>query len=293
MIGIELSIRDYRNLLIKQMPPWMEVNNPDLLEYFSLAGFDYFEQEDTIIVDGTEYKRDELTLGDFKDDLGIAGTGNYDNCIIDIIELIDSDDKVFIYTNPNFIKLDAMAVIIKAKDDRRNQLITQMNPLLATLDVLLPFWEAMFQSERLIIDGVPETDAEYMARVVSLLFGASTSLVVIRSVLERIGLTNFEIIDSNKDETHWNPYSAPFSVNLYLDASDFDKRDFLHQLFLTLSLAGIRLFILCPATDHDCFGLNFGNATDNSDYETPPPFIPGFGTIGEGFGASFGAFFGN
>jgi hypothetical protein len=293
MLGIDLSIRDYRNLLIKQAPPYMEFNDADLLNYFSLSGFDYFEKEDVIIVDGVEYNRQEWTLGDFKDALGIAGTGNYDVCVIDIIEKIDSNDNVFVYTNPNYIKYDSMAVIVKKKDDRRNQLITEMNPLLATLDGLLPFWEAMFQSTRQIIDGVPETDAEYMARVVSLLFGASTSLVVIRNVFEKLGLTNFEIIDSNKDETHWNPYSAPFSVNLYLDPDDFDNIDFIHQIFLTISLAGIRLFILCPATDHDCFGLNFGNATDNSDYVVPPPFVPGVGLTGEGFGARFGAFFGN
>lgn len=293
MLGIELSIRDYRNLLKKQMPPWMELENPDLFEYFSLSGFDYFEKEDVIIVDGTEYNRFEWTLGDFKTALGIAGTGNHDNCIIDIIELIDSDDKVFVYTNPNFIVLDAMASIIKEKDDRRNQLMTEMNPYLATVDGLLLFWEAMFQSNRRIVDGVPETDAEYMARVISLLFGASTSLVVIRSVFDRLGLNNFEIIDSNKDETHWYERSHSFSVNLYLDEGDFGKRDFISKIFLTLSLAGIRLFILCPAKDHDCFGLNFGNATDNSDYVTPPPFIPGFGTIGEGFGSSFGKTFGN
>ena len=242
MIGIELSIRDYRNLLIKQMPPWMEVNDPDLLEYFSLAGFDYFEKEDTIIVDGTEYKRDEWTLGDFKTDLSIAGTGNYDDCIIDIIELIDSDDKVFIYTNPNFIQLDAMAVMIKAKDDRRNQLITEMNPLLATLDGLLLFWEAMFQSERQIIDGVPETDAEYMQRVVSLLFGLSTSLVVIKKVFEKLGLTNFEIFDSREDPFKWDLKEEAFSVNLHIQLADIDKVPFLHDIFLSISLAGIRLF---------------------------------------------------
>ena len=261
MLGIELSIRDYRNLLIKQMPPWMEVNDPDLLEYFSLSGFDYFEKEDSIIVDGTEYKRDEWTLGDFKDDLGIAGTGNYDNCIIDIIELIDSDDNVFVYTNPNFIRLDAMAVIIKDKDDRRNQLITEINPLLATSDGLLPFWEAMFQSERQVIEGVPETDAEYMARVVSLLFGASTSLVVINSVFKKLGLTNFTLINSRDDTFKWNSKAEPMSVNLHIEQKDISKIPLLNRIFLVISLAGMRLYIF---VDDFGYGSSYGASYGNS-----------------------------
>ena len=261
MLGIELSIRDYRALLAKQMPPWMEVNDSDLLQYFSLSGFDYFEKENVIIVDGVEYIRNEWTLGDFKTDLGIAGTGNYDDCIIDIIEEIDSDDNVFIYTNPNFIRLDAMAVITKKKDDRRNQLLTEMNPLLATVDGLLPFWEAMFQSERLIIDGVPETDAEYMARVVSLLFGASTSLVVIRNVFERLGLTNFTIEDSRKDSFHWNSYAEAFSVNLHIQLVDVSKIPIIEQVFLTISVAGMRLFIFVnnDAVEGEGYGSSDGS----------------------------------
>ena len=54
------------------------------------------------------------------------------------------------------------------------------------------------------------------------------------------------------------------------------------------------MFVLCPAIGPDIFGLNYGNSSPgNTDYITPPPFIPGFGVIGEGFGAVFGSFFGN
>lgn len=261
MLGIDLSIRDYRNLAAEQMPPWMEINDPDLLLYFSLSGFDYFEKENSIIVDGTEYIRDEWTLGEFKTDLSIPGTGNYDDCIIDIIELIDSDDNVCIYTNPNFIILDAIATIIKKKDDRRNQLITEMNPYLATSDGLLPFWEAMFQSTRQIINGVPETDAEYMARVVSLLFGASTSLVVIRSVFDRLGLTNYELENSRDDDFKWNPRAEPMSVNLHLQQSDIDKIEFLNNIFLNISLAGIRLYTF---VEGDGYGSSYGDSYGNS-----------------------------
>lgn len=261
MLGIELSIRDYRNLLIKQMPPGFELNDPDLLEYFSLSGFTYFERENSITVDGFEYIKDEWTLGDFKTDLSIAGTGNYDNCIIDIIEFIDSDDNVFVYTNPNFIMLDAMATIIKKKDDRRNQLITEMNPYQATLDGLLPFWEAMFQSERRINAGVPETDAEYMARVVSLLFGASTSLNVIRSVFDRFGLTDYTIENSRDDSFKWNLKAEAMSVNLHLDPVDIDKIDFLNRVFLTISLAGIRLYTFVNGVGYSSlYGASYGNS---------------------------------
>ena len=261
MLGIDLSIRDYRNLLIKQMPPWMEVGDPDPLNYFSLSGFTYFEKEDSIIVDGTEYIRDEWTLGAFKTALSIPGTGNYDDCIIDIIESIDSDDNVFIYTNPNFIQLDSMAVIIKAKDDRRNQLITEMNPLKATLDGLLPFWEAMFQSTRQENSGVPETDAEYMARVVSLLFGQSTSLVVIRSVFDRLGLTNYTLIDSRDDSFKWNSRAEPMSVNLHLDPVDIGEIPLLERVFFNISLAGIRLYVFVDGTGYgSSYGAFYGNS---------------------------------
>jgi hypothetical protein len=261
MLGIELSIRDYRDLLIKQMPGWMELNDPDLLNYFSLSGFDYFEKEGVIVVDGTEYDRFEWTLGDFKTDLGIAGTGNYDDCIIDIIENIDSDDNVFIYTNPNYIMLDSMATIIKKKDDRRNLLITEMNPYLATVDGLLLFWEAMFQSTRGVIDAVPETDAEYMARVISLLFGASTSLVVVRAVFERLGLINFTIEDSRKDTFKWNLKAEAMSVNLHMQQADIGKIPLIKNVFLNITLAGMRLFIFVDGIGYaSSYGASYGNS---------------------------------
>lgn len=266
MLGIELSIRDYRNLLVKQMPPGFELNDPDLLEYFSLDGFTYFDRENSITVDGTEYIKTEWTLGDFKIDLSIAGTGNYDNCIIDIIEFIDpDDDKVYIYTNPNFIMIDSMATLIKKKDDRRNQLITEMNPYQATSGGLLPFWEAMFQSERRVNAGVPETDAEYMARVVSLLFGASTSLNVIRSVFDRLGLVNYTLENSREDTLHWNSRAEAMSVNLHLQLEDVDKISFLEQVFLSISLAGIRLYVFVDSNEAEGEGYGSSNGSYYGD----------------------------
>ena len=292
-VGIDLSIRDYRNLLIEQMPPRMEVGDADLLNYFSLSGFTYTEKVNSIIIDGTEYVRDEWTLGELKIDLSIAGTGNYDDCIIDLIEKIDSDDKVWIYTNPNFIQLDAMACIQKKIDDRRNRLITEMNPRLATVGGLLSFWEAIFQNERIVIGGVLETDSEYMARTISELFGQSTSIIVIRRIFEQYGLTNFILENTREDAFKWNSKSASDSVNLWLEPKDYDEIPFLRQLFGNISLAGKRLFVFCPVTDQDCYGINYGNGTDADDYEIPPPFIPGAGVEGAGYGASYGAIYGS
>jgi hypothetical protein len=292
--GINLSIREYRELIIREMPPWMVVGDLDLFNYFSLSGFTYVDKIDSIVVDGTEYKRDEWTLGDFKNDLGIPGTGNYDNCIIDLIEKIDDEDEVWIYTNPNIILIDSMAVIQKKCDDRRNQLLTEMNPNLATQDGLLPFFEAIFQSERQVINGEFETDAAYMARVVSELFGQSASLRALQRTFQRYGLTNFTLINSRDDEFKWNSKAEPMSVNLHLEAKDYDRIPFLNEVWFNSALAGIRLFILCPAQNHDCYGLNYGNSTDdNIDYEVPPPFTPGFGIEGQGYGASYGAIYGN
>lgn len=261
MTSKNLSIRDYRALLRKVMPLKFELNDPDLLEYFSLSGFSYFEKEESITVDGTVYNKNEWTLGNFKNDLGIAGTGNYDDCIIDLIEKIDSDGTVYIYTNPNFILIDSMAVIMKDLDDRRNQLINEMNPLLATSDGLLPFWEAMFQSEREIIEGVPETDSEYMSRIVSLIFGASTSLVVIRKVLENIGLENFTIYDSRDDPFKWNLKAEAFSVNLHIQKADQSKIPLIKRVFFNVSLAGIRLFIFVDGIGYGAsYGASYGNS---------------------------------
>ena len=292
--GIELSIRDYRQLLAEQMPPWMETDDLDLLNYFSLSGFTYIDKEYSIAVDGVEYLRSEWTLGDFKTDLGIAGTGNYDDCIIDIIEKIDADDEVWIYTNPNIIQLDQMSCMQKKVDDRRNQLISEMNPRLATIDGLLFFWEAIFQSTRLIINEVPETDAAYMARAISELFGQSSAIIVLRRNFDRYGLTNYTLENSREDSFKWNSRSEAMSVNLHLDPVDYDSIQTLRDLFGNISLAGIRLFVLCPAQNHDCYGLNYGNPSEqNIDYVVPPPFIPGQGIEGQGYGGSYGAIYGN
>lgn len=272
--GIQLSVREYRELFIEQMPPWMELEDFDLLNYFSLSGHTHTEKMESIIIDDIEYIRNEWTLGELKTELLIAGTGNYDNCTLDIIELIDSDDEVWIYTNPNFIQVDALAFIQKNIDDRRDLVTTEMNPRLATVDGLLSFWEAIFQSTRQIISGVPETDAAYMARVVAELFDQSSSLIAIRQTFEKYGLTNFTLINSKEDPTHWNTRSAPNSVNLYLVADDYTRIPFLKQVFIDVSLAGMRMFILCPAENIDVYGLNYGNASDSGDYSTPPPFTP-------------------
>lgn len=292
--GINQSIRDYRNLLIHQMPPWMELRDLDLLNYFSLSGHTYLDKEDSIIIDGTEYNRDEWTLGELKTELGIAGTGNYDDCTIDLIELIDTEDEVWLYTNPNIIQLDAIAVILKAIDDRRNQLFVETNPYLATVSGLLPFWEALFQSERATINGVLETDAEYMSRAISELFGQSASLRALRRIYSNYGLTDFTLENSRDDTFKWNSKSEAFSVNLHIQGSDFYRIAFLNNIWFNSALAGMRLFILCPAQGHDCYGLNYGNSSeDNLDYMVPPPFVPGAGIVGEGFGGFYGAFYGD
>ena len=292
--GIQLSVREYREQVKEQMPPWMELDDFDLLNYFSLSGYTYLEKMESIIIDDIEYIRNEWTLGELKTELGIAGTGNYDDCTLDILELIDSDDEAWIYTNPNFIQVDALAVIQKKIDDRRDLITTEMNPRLATVDGLLPFWEAIFQSERLTIDGQLETDAAYMARVVAELFGQSSSLIAIRQTFQKYGLTNFTLLNSKEDPTHWNVRSAPNSVNLYLAEEDYGRISFLNQVFINVSLAGMRMFVLCPAQNHDCYGLNYGNSSEgNIDYVVPPPFIPGQGIEGQGYGGSYGAIYGN
>lgn len=273
--GINLSLRDYRNILIDYMPPWMELGDPDLFLYFSLSGHTYTEKIDSIIVDGTVYNKTEWTLGDFKTDIGIAGTGNYDGCLIDIIELIDDNDDVYLYTNSNYIQLDGISVILKAIDDKRNRYFTELNPWLATTGGLLEFWEAIFQSKRWIIDGIQETDAEYMGRVLSEIFGQSSSLVTIRRILGKYGLTNFTLIDARDDTFSFNPLSESHTVHLYLQEQDFDRITFLKQIWLNVALAGIRLFIFCPNQDQDCYGLNYGNAKNYlGDYVPPSPFIP-------------------
>ncbi len=291
--GIQLSVREYRELIKEQMPPWMELVDFDLLNYFSLSGHTHTEKMESIIIDDVEYIRNEWTLGDLKTELSIAGTGNYDHCTLDILEQIDSDDNALIYTNPNYQQIDALAVIQKKIDDRRDVITTEMNPRLATVDGMLPFWEAIFQSERLTIDGELETDAAYMARVVAELFGQSSSLIAVRQTFEKYGLTNFTLLNSKEDPTHWNAKSAPNSVNLDLAEEDYDRIPFLNQVFINVSLAGMRMFVLCPAQNHDCYGLNYGNGTDADDYIIPPPFIPGAGIEGQGYGASYGAIYGN
>lgn len=306
--GINLSIREHRNILIAEMPPWMEVGDLDLLKYFSLDGHTYLEKIESIVVDGTEYARDEWTLGQLKTALAIPGTGNYDDCIIDLIEEIDSAGDVWIYTNPNFIQLDAMASILKKSDDRRNQLLTEMNPRLATQDGLLPFWEAIFQSERMAINGVLESDVDYMLRAISELFGQSSSIINIRRILEKYGLTNFILENSRQDSFKWNSRAESDSVNLHLEAKDYDKIPFLQKVFFNVTLAGKRLFVFCPAEGHDCFGAFYGQpSTEMLDYVVPTEFTPGSlydGALPDspfdteiqpalGYGSSYGAFYGS
>ena len=149
-----------------------------------------------------------------------------------------------------------------------------MNPGLATSDGLLPFWEAIFQSQRKTINGVVETDAAYMLRAISELFGQSSSLVVLRREFTKYGITNFTLENSRDDTFKWNTLMEPMSVNLHLEEKDFDRIPFLRELFFNISVAGMRLFIFCPAQDQDCYGLNYGYGIDAEDYETPPPFTP-------------------
>jgi len=291
--GINLSIKEYRKILIDQMPPWMITKELDLLSYFSLAGYSYLDKLESIVIDDIEYQKDEWTFAELKSELGIVGTGNYDACTIDMIEQIDDEDNVLIYTNPNIIMLDAIAAILQKLDRRRNQFLTETNPWLATVDGLLYFWEAIFQSQRLIINGIPETDSEYMARAITGLFGQSSSLIALRKTLAKYGLTNFTLEDSRKDTFKWNTKSESDSINLYLEAKDYEKISFINQIFFNIALAGKRLFIFCPAPNHDEYCLNFGNSSEtNTDYVIPPPFIPGYGTEGAGYGASYGAFYG-
>lgn len=291
--GSRLSIREYRALLIEEMPPWMELGDLDLFNYFSLSGFTWFETMDAIVVDGTEYKRDEWTLGELKTDLGIASTGNYDGCLIDLIEEIDENDDVWIYTNPNFVQIDAMATILKKCNDRREQLLTESNPMLATTDGLLSFWENIFQSERMVINGELESDSDYMLRAISELFGQSSSVIKIRQLLEKYGLTNFYLEDSRKDPFKWNLKAESDSVNLHLEGKDFDRIPFLRQVFFNIALAGKRLFVLCPAEGHDCFCINYGNATDGTGYIFPKPYVPGYGTLLSGYGGKYGEQYGD
>ncbi len=176
----------------------------------------------------------------------------------------------------------------------RDQLISEMNPRLATIDGLLFFWEAIFQSTRLIINEVPETDAAYMARAISELFGQSSAIIVLRRNFDRYGLTNYTLENSREDAFKWNSRAEAMSVNLHLDPDDYDRIQTLRDLFGNISLAGIRLFVLCPAQNHDCYGLNYGNSSEeNTDYVVPPPFIPGQGIEGQGYGGSYGAIYGN
>lgn len=283
-------IRDLRKELIRFMPPWMNTES-QLLDYMDMSSFTVVQKTDALYVDDVPYPYD-TTLGELKTALSILGTGNYDVCVIDLIEKIEGTNT-WIETNTNFIWLDAMIEAIIEIVEYKRQAIREMNPILATAEFGIPYWEKLFGSERQLVGGVPETDGEYMIRVIAELFSLTTSLINIDKVLSQIGLQPYDFINTRNDVFQFNSKMWPYSVNLHIDGSDYSQIELIRNIFLGASAAGIRLFVFCPATVVDIFGLNFGNGTDLGDYVVPPPFIPGQGTEGVGFGASFGAIFGN
>ena len=263
-------LRQLRNEIIRFMPPWMNTESK-LLDYMDMSAFTVVQKTDALYVDGTPYLY-TTTLGELKTALSIAGTGDYDVCVIDIIEKIDGT-STWIETNTNFIWLDAIIEAVIEIIEYKIQAIREMNPLLATSDFGVPYWEAMFSSERQIILGVPETDPEYMLRVLGELFSMTTSLININNLLLQIGLQPFTFINTRKDTFQWNNKMWPYSVSLHLDKADSANIDFIRRLFTGASAAGTRLFIFCPDETLDCYGLYY--ATDADDYIPPSRFIPG------------------
>ncbi len=264
------QIRQLRNEIIRFMPPWMNTES-QLLSYIDMSSFIVVQKIDGLYVDGTPYGWD-TTIGDLKTALSIAGTGDYDVCVLDLIEEIDSSGYALIETNTNFIWLDAMVEAIVEIIDYKTQAIREMNPLLATVDFGLPYWEAMFGSERELISGVLETDSQYMIRVISELFAMTTSLLNIKKLFDQIGLQPYTFVNTRKDTFQFNNKMWPYSVSLHLDPIDSDKISIIRKIFLGSSAAGIRLFIFCPDMEMDCYGLFY--ATDADDYIVPSSFTP-------------------
>ncbi|MCP4749375.1 MAG: hypothetical protein GY866_00645, partial [Proteobacteria bacterium] len=241
------TVQDYRDEIIRYTPSWFAdgCRDKNLLEYFSLAGRTVEERKDSIVVDLVEYGREDWTLGQLKTELGIPGTGNYDDCVVDMIEEIDDEGAVWIYTNPNVVLLDAMAVVLKKLHEHREMLKTEINLVVATSDNMLPYWEVLVSSVRTVLDGIPETDLNYMSRVAEELVSMNTDLIGIRKFFARLGLANFTLVNAFEDDFVFNVLHKPFTVHLHLDTSDFGKIEPLESIFLNLAVAGMRLFVFC------------------------------------------------
>ena len=234
-------LRQLRNEIIRFMPPWMNTESI-LLDYMDMSAFTVVQKTDALYVDGVPYSY-ETTFEELKTALSIAGTGNYDVCVIDLIEKVEGT-STFIETNTNFIWLDAIIGAVIEIIEYKAQAIREMNPLLATADFGIPYWEALFGSERQLVAGIPETDGEYMIRVLSELFSMTTSLININALLSQIGLQPFTFINTRNDPFQVSDIWWPYSVNLHIEAVDNDKIGLIKSIFLGASAAGTRLFIL-------------------------------------------------
>jgi len=289
------SIRQIRNELIRFMPPWMNLES-QLLEYFDLTGFTSSIKTDALYIDGTPYDWN-TTLGALKTALSIPGTGDYDDCILDLIEEIDGNGKAWIETNTNFILLDAIAETIVDLILFQDQALTEMNAYLATKDFGLPYWEALFESERLKISGVPETDAQYMSRAIATLFAVTTSLLNIESSLKQIGLQPFVLVNTRNDPFQFNKNMWPYSVCLHLNSLDVAHIPLIRSIFQHASAAGIRLLLMCDGTGFGSFfGAYFGDgATEGATGYVPvSEFTPSGSQIPDsllGYGESYGSFY--
>ena len=278
-------IRDLRKELIRFMPPWMSTESK-LFNYMDMSAFTVVQKTDALYVDGTPYLY-STTLAELKAALSISGTGDYDVCVIDLIEKVEGTNT-WIETNTNFIWLDAMIEAIIEIIEYKRQAIREMNPLLATVDFGIPYWEALFGSERRLIVGVPETDGQYMIRVISELFAMTTSLLNIKNLLDQIGLQPYTFVNTRNDSFQWNKKMWPYSVSLHLDKTDSDKIGLIRTIFAGSSAAGTRLFIFCADMQLDCYGLYY--ATDAEDYEIPSSFTPGIPLVGPYILATEGGF---
>jgi len=244
------------------MPPWMNTEK-QLLDYMDLSAFTVVQKIDGLYVDGTPYSWD-TTITALKAALAIGGTGDYDPCVIDLIDNIDGNGKVWIETNSNFILIDAIAETIVDIIVYKNQSIREMNPLLATFDFGLEYWQTMFNSERQEILGIPETDAEYMIRVVAELFALTTSLLNIDSIISQFGLQPYVVINTRNDPFQFNKNMWPYSVNIHLHGDDEDKIESIRNVFFRAAAAGIRPLIICDIIDSGedhSYCANFGGGT--------------------------------
>jgi len=277
------------------MPPWMNTESI-LLDYtlaLDLSAFTVVQKNDGLYVDGTLYGWD-TTITALRTALSLGGSGDYDDCVIDLIEEVDGSGNVWIETNTNFILLDSFCEALVDFILYKQQAIREMNPLLATADFGLPYWEAMFASKRQSILGVLETDGQYMVRVISELFATTTSLLNIQSLLEELGLQPFTLINTRKDPFQFNKKMWPYSVNLHLDGADENKIQTIRQIFSGASAAGTRLILMCNVFDQGygySYGANYGGWDGTSDYLPVPEFITDGVVNLIGYGAGYGSYY--